>query len=145
MQKSSQYPLLWERFTYIQRAFEEVSNFDPRHIPVEVTANRNSVGQLTITGQSGVTTWIGIDNEFAAKSYYINAAERELRRSQKFFLYEGLFDPLIHAQSTAMNFSRAGWQAVKSVFEPVFDGMIITTGPATRINYELQSTADSNQ
>ena len=72
--------------TYIQKAFDSVAGFEPRHIPVEVTNHQNRLGQLTVTGLSGITTWIPLDNEFATKIYYIKAAEARAQVAAKSFL-----------------------------------------------------------
>ncbi len=120
---------------WVADPFKSVALFEPREIPVEINFNLNSVGQQTVTGVSGITTWLPLDNVFANKTHYIERVENELKWRVKAYLYEGLFQPLINAQHSAMNFSCTGWQAVKTVFEPMFDGMIIDLPTATRVNY----------
>lgn len=120
---------------WVADPFKSVARFEPREIPVEVNFNLNSAPQQTVTGVSGITTWLPLDNVFANKTSYIEGVENELKWRVKAYLYEGLFQPLINAQHSAMNFSSTGWQAVKTVFEPVFDGMIIDLPTATRVNY----------
>jgi hypothetical protein len=120
---------------WVADPFQSVARFKPKEIPVQINFNLNSVGQRIVTGDSDITYWLPLDNVFANKAHYIEQAENKLKCRLKAYLYEGLFQPLINAQRSAMNFSCSGWQTVKTVFEPVFDGMIINLPTATRVNY----------